>query len=232
MTERHELRWGGLAGLGFVVLAMLGEFLPGMPPGVDSPAGEITSYISGSRASILAGALMWSAAGGLVIWFASAFAEAIRERAERSDVHLALLAGSVLVGGAIFVNAALTAATAFGIDGREQAMTTAMFQTTEVMTTMIGFAATLPLAAAGIGVLRTHLMPDWLGYLGLLAALVSFAGAFGVFASDGAFRPGGWLMSTVPLLVSAIWIVCASGYMVREHLPEVTAGPEMTVPQS
>ncbi|TDO56002.1 hypothetical protein EV651_11327 [Kribbella sp. VKM Ac-2571] len=231
MTERHELRWGGFAGLAFVVLALLGRFLPGNPPTVDDSRTTITAWLSDNRGMILASALMWAAAGGLVIWFASAFAEAMRERDERSDVHLALLAGSVLVGGAIFVNAALTGATAFGIDGRDAGMTMAMYETTAVMTTMIGFAAALPLAAAGLGVMRTHLMPNWLGYLALLAAVVSFAGSFGVFASNGAFVAGGFLMTGIPLLLSAVWIACAGGYMVREHLPEITAG-EGIVPQT
>ena len=158
------------------------------------------------------------------------YAEAIRERDERSDVHLALLAGSVLVGAAIFVNAALTAATVFSIGGRNVAITMLMYDVTAVMTTMIGVAAALPLAAAGIGVMRTHLMPNWLGYLALLAALVSFAGAFGVFATHGVFVAGGTLMSTIPLLLSAVWIACAGGFMVREHLPEVSTG-EAAVPQ-
>ena len=103
-------------------------------------------------------------------------------------MHLAILAGSVLVGAAIFVNACLIAATAFSIDGRDAAITVMLYQLTAVMTTMIGFAAVLPLAAAGIGVLRTHVMPNWLGYLALAAAVVSFAGAFGVFATDGFVR--------------------------------------------
>jgi hypothetical protein len=231
MTERHELRWGGFAGLAFVVLALLGKFLPGNPPTVDALEGTITGFLVDKRTSMLIGALMWTAAAGLIIWFAAAFAEAIRERDERSDVHLALLAGSVLVGAAIFVTAGLTAATAFSIDGRGAAITVMLYELTAVMTTMIGFAATLPLAAAGIGVLRTQVMPNWLGYLALLAAVVSFAGAFGVFASDGVFVAGGTLMTTVPLLVSAVWIACAGGYMVREHLPEVTAG-EGIVPQT
>jgi hypothetical protein len=231
MTERHELRWGGFAGLAFVVLALLGRFLPGNPPTVDDSQSTITAWLSDNRGMILTSALMWAAAGGLVIWFASAFAEAMRERDERSDVHLALLAGSVLVGGAIFVNAALTGATAFGIDGRDAGLTMAMYETTAVLTTMIGFAAALPLAAAGLGVMRTHLMPNWLGYLALLAALVSFAGSFGVFASSGSFVAGGFLMTGIPLLISAVWIACAGGYMVREHLPEVTAG-EGIIPQT
>ena len=37
MTERHELRCGGLAGLAFVVLAMLGKFLPGTHIPIYSP---------------------------------------------------------------------------------------------------------------------------------------------------------------------------------------------------
>jgi hypothetical protein len=231
MTERHELRWGGFAGLAFVVLVLLGKFLPGNPPSVDKSANEITSYFADGRTSILVGALMLSAAAGLIIWFSAAFAEAMRERDERSDLHMALLAGSVLVGGAIFVNAAVNAATAYGIDGRDAAMTLMMYQWSAVLTTMIGFAAALPLAAAGVGVLRTRLMPNWLGYLALLAALVSFAGAFGIFVSDGAFVAGGTLMTTVPLLVAAVWLFCASGYMVREHLPEITAG-ESIIPHT
>jgi len=230
MTERHELRWGGFAGLAFVVLAMLGRFLPGNAPTVGDSDSTISSWLTDHRTTILFSSLMWAAAAGLVIWFSAAFAEAIRERAERSDVHLALLAGSVLVGGAIFVNAGLTAATAFGIDGQDAAITRSMYDLSAVMTTMIGFAAALPLAAAGIGVLRTHVMPNWLGYLGLLAAVVSFAGAFGVFADSGTFVAGGTLMTTIPLLLSAVWIIGASGYMVREHLPELTTG-DAAVPQ-
>lgn len=230
MLERHELRWGGIAGLAFVVLALLGKFLAGNPPTVSDSDSTIASWLSDHRTTVLFTALMWAAASGLVIWFAAAFAEAIREREERSDVHLALLAGSVLVGSAIFVNAALTAGSAYNIAGRGTPLTILMYNITAVMTTMIGFAATLPLAAAGIGVLRTHVMPNWLGYLALLAALVSFAGAFGVFATSGAFVAGGTLMSTVPLLLSAVWIVCAGFFMVREHLPELGTG-EAAVPQ-
>src|SRR3954449_12798487 len=143
MTERHELRWGGFAGLAFVVLALLGRFLPGNPPTVGESDSTVSGWLSDHRTTILFSALMWAAAAGLVIWFAAAFAEAIRERAERSDVHLALLAGSVLVGAAIFVNAALTAATAFAVDGRAAGLTLMLFEVTAVMSTMIGLAAAL-----------------------------------------------------------------------------------------
>jgi hypothetical protein len=98
-----------------------------------------------------------------------------------------------------------------------------------VLGTLLGFAAALPLAAAGIGVLRTHLMPDWLGYVGLAAAAISVLAGFGIFFDSGIYAPGGSLMPYVSLTAGGIFVLCASVYMVREHLPE--AAP-MTMPQT
>jgi hypothetical protein len=221
MEQHHELRWGGLAGFGFVALALIAYFIPGVPERVDSDAGTISSYVADSRDALLIAALLWGAAAVLLLWFAAAFTEALRERAERTDVHLALLAGAVLVAGAIFVNAALMGATAYGVDTRSADLTLMLYQASAVMVTLIGFASALPLTAAGIGVIRTHLMPNWLGYLAFLAALVSVIGAFGIFVETGAFVPGGPVMALIPLLVAAAWVLCGSYFMVREHLPEV-----------
>jgi len=225
MTQRHELRWGGFAGLAFVVFAGIAYLAPGAPPRVTASANEITTYISDGRFELLGAGLLWAAAAGLVVWFSAAFAEAIREREERSDVHMALLAGSVLVGGALFLSAAATAAMAYGVDTRSAGTTVTMFEGLMVLNTMIGFAAALPLTAAGVGVLRTHLMPDWLGYVALAAAAVSVVGAFGIFATSGNYVPGGPVMSLISLSAGGIFVLCASGFMVREHLPEVAPMP-------
>lgn len=229
MTERHELRWGGFAGLAFIVLAVVGAILPGVPPRVTATEGTITSYVADGRDQMLLAALLQAAAAGLVIWFAAAFAEAIREREERSDVHLALLAGSVLIGGAIFSYGAALGVLAYGSSTVAATTTVAIFQGVMVLNTLLGFAAALPLTAAGIGVLRTHLMPDWLGYLALVAAGVSVLAGFGVFFDSGVYAPGGSLMPYVSLTAGGLFVACASVFMVREHLPQ--AAP-MAMPQT
>lgn len=229
MTQRHELRWGGFAGLGFIVLSVVAALLPGTPPRVTASANTITSFVEDGRNQMLLGALLQAAAAGLVIWFAAAFAEAIREREERSDVHMALLAGSVLIGGALFSYAAATGVMAYGVTSYELTTTVALFQGLMVLNMMLGFAAALPLAAAGIGVLRTHLMPDWLGYVALVAAGVSVLAGFGIFFDSGVYAPGGSLMPFVALTAGGIFVACASVFMVREHLPE---GAPMTMPQT
>lgn len=159
----------------------------------------------------------------LVIWFTAAFAEALREREERSDVHIALMAGGVLVGGAIFMSAVGMAVMANGLDGRDGALTVTMFQGTMVLNSMIGLAAAVPLTAAGVGVLRTRMMPDWLGYVALAAAAVSALAALAIFATSGSFVPGGPVIPYLSLAAGGIFVLCASGYMVREHLPEAGA---------
>jgi hypothetical protein len=229
MTQRHELRWGGFAGLGFLVLAALASLLPGIPPSVADSRDTISTFVTDGRTPLLFAALLYAAAAALVIWFAAAFAEAIREREERSDVHLALLAGTVLVGGAIFTLGAATAVLAYGAETIPVATTVAAFKGTMVLGTLIGFAAALPLAAAGIGVLRTHLMPNWLGYVGLVAAGISVLAGFGIFFDSGIYAPGGALMPYVSLVAGGVFVLCASIFMVREHLPEVTP---MTLPQT
>lgn len=80
----------------------------------------------------------------------------IRERDDRSDVHMALLAGSVLVGGAIFALGVGEAVLAFGVGTRGAALTVVMFQALRVLTTMVGFASALPLTAGIRGPAHPH----------------------------------------------------------------------------
>ncbi len=229
MTQRHELRWGGFAGLGFIVLAVVAALISGAPPRVTATSDTIASFVADGRSQLLLAALLYAAAAGLVIWFAAAFAEAIREREERSDVHMALLAGSVLIGGALFSYGAFTGVMAYTSGTVAAGTTVAMFTGLMVFNTLLGFAAALPLAAAGIGVLRTHLLPDWIGYVALAAAAVSVVAGFGIFADTGNFAPGGPVMPFIALTAGGIFVAIASGFMVREHLPE--AAP-MTLPQT
>ncbi|HSV40588.1 MAG TPA: DUF4386 family protein [Nocardioidaceae bacterium] len=222
MTQRHELRWGGFAGLAFLFFAFLGALLPGTPPRVTATDTEIIAYIKDHETGLLLAALMFAASAGLVIWFSAALAEALRERDERSDVHMALLAGSVLVAGSMFMGAAGSAAMTYGIDNRSPELTVMMFEGLMVLYALSGLTAVLPIAAAGVGVLRTKMLPNWLGYLGLVSAAVSALGALAVFAQTGDYVPGGPFMSWISLLAGGVFVLCASIFMVREHLPEMT----------
>lgn len=227
MTERHELRWGGFAGFAFVVLAVVAALMPGLPPRVTASADEISSYVADGQGRLMVAALLWAVSAALVIWFAAAFAEALREREERSDVHIALMAGAVLLGTAIFMYGVALAVLANGLTGRDIALTVGVFQATMVLNAMIGLAAAVPLTAAGMGVLRTRMLPDWLGYVALVAAVISGITALTIFATSGSFVPGGSYLPLVTLVAGGVFVLCASGFMAREHLPSAVPMGQM-----
>lgn len=224
MAERHEIRWGGFAGLVFAVTSVVGYFITGNPPRVDDSQSQITSYFDGNRGQLMTQAILISIAAAALVWFAAALAQALRERMPTSDVPGAILGGVTLAAGLVFIGAILTATLAFR--AAAPATTVTLYVALSVLFTMIGIASALPLSAAAVGIVASHVMPQWIAWFAGLAAVVSVVGAFGIVNDSGNFVPGGPVMSLVPFLVTAAWVVATSVFMVREHLPEVTVAPQ------
>ena len=78
MREGHDLRWGGLAGVGAVVLAIVARLVMGGAPASTDTMGVIASYMNDNRGRILLAVLLYSAAIALFLWFGAALATAFR----------------------------------------------------------------------------------------------------------------------------------------------------------
>jgi len=224
MEERHEIRWGGFAGLAYAIAALVGYFLAGSPPRVDDSTGQIASYFSDNQNLVLAQTFLSCVAAVCLVAFAAALAQALRERMPGSDVPWVVITGAVLVAGLLFVGSNLYAALAF-LESTGATLTTT-FTISAMLFTTIGIAAALPLTAGAVGIAASGILPRWTAWFAGLAAVVAVVGAFGIFNQDGALAPGGQVMTMVPFLVSTAWVVVASGYMIREHLPTISAVPE------
>lgn len=227
MEERHEIRWGGFAGLAYAVTALLGYFIVGNPPRVDDSAALVAGHFADNQNQVLAQTLLIAIAAVCLVAFASALAQALRDRMPGSDVPWLVVTGTVLVSALLFIGANVTAALSFV--PAEEATTMTLFTVTAMLFTTVGIAAALPLTAAAVGIVATGLLPRWAGWFAALAAVVGVVGAFGVFNETGNLVPGGPVMALIPFLLSTAWIIVASGYMVREHLPMLsTAAPPAT----
>jgi hypothetical protein len=227
MVEHHELRWGGVAGFGYALLALIAYFLPGgTTPRVDATAGQIVTFFTENRALVLTQAFLLAAAAALLVWFAAALAQTLRERAPHSDLPGALLGGMILVAAVMFVGAALYGSIPYRT-GELATMITmiGLFDVTQVLFTMIGLAAAVPFAALAIGIHRTHMLPEWMMWLAAACATLGIAGALFVSKTGGTFRPGGPVVSLIPFLAYVVFVVVASALMVREHLPAMAATP-------
>jgi len=225
MTKNHEVRWGGVAGLGYAVLAVIAWFVPGTDaPRVDDSPATIVTFFTDNRAQVLTQAFLFSAAAALLVWFAAALAQTLRERAPGSDIPGALLGGIVLIAALMLMGSALTASIAYR--GGDPGVTVGAFNLAQLTFTMYGVAAAVPFTAMAVGILRTHVLPVWMGWLAALCAVLGVVGALFIGRTGGALVPGGPVVTFIPFLAYTLFVVLASAFMVREHLPSVAGAPQ------
>lgn len=217
----HEMRWGGLAGIGAVIFAVVARIVMGGAPRSSDTMGAIASYLNDNRGSILLGVILYSIAIALFLWFGATLATAFRRADDTSGMPAVVLAGFTLVSAIAFAAVAMFGAATYALTVHAGLLILAAvpYSSTMVLATIGGIAMALPLTAVAMTVARTYVFPMWMGYFAGIVALVSFVAAFTVWAVKGPWAPGGWIPTYVPLVLLGLWILATSGLLVREHLP-------------
>jgi hypothetical protein len=223
MRDGHDLRWGGLAGVGAVILAIVARIVMGGAPRSTDTMGVIATYLNGNRGRILLAVILYSLAIALFLWFGATLASALRRADERSDLPTVILAGFTLASALAFVAISMFGAATYALTVHAGLLILAAvpYSTATVMATIAGIAMALPLAALALAVARTHVFPMWMAYFAGIVALISLVAAFTVWSTKGAWAPGGWVPTYVPMVLLGLWILTASGLLIREHLPRV-----------
>jgi hypothetical protein len=221
----HEMRWGGMAGIGAVVLAIIARLVMGGAPRSSDTMGVIASYMNDNRGRILLAMLLYGIALALFLWFGAALATAFRRVDETSDAPAVVLAGFALVCAVAFVAVSMFGAMTYALTVHAGLLILAAvpYSAATVMGTITGLALAVPLAACAVAIMRTHVFPMWMAYFAGIVALLSALAAFTVWATRGAWAPGGWAPTYIPLVLLALWILTASGLLIREHLPMMRA---------
>lgn len=221
----HEMRWGGLAGLGAFVFAIIGGLVLAPGPGIRDSSDTIAAYVGDHRGQIMAGMLLYAIAIVLVVWFGAALSTAFRRADETSDLPAVVLAGFVLAAAIGFfvvsVFAGMTYAIATHPDLR--AFAAGPYTALTVAATIAGIAAALPLAAAAVAIAHTHVFPMWMAWFAGVVAAARVLAAFTVGSAAGVLAPGSVLVTVVPGVLAGLWLLAASALLIREQLPFVPA---------
>ena len=201
MSGSRWERWGPLAGIVFVILFVVGLSLNNIPSADDS-AVKITNFYNdgGDRAQvIIASYLLWLAAL-FFFWFVAS----LRARLIAVEGQPGRLTSIAFGGGLVFIAMLMAAAACFasvagditfggedfvGVDGAR------FLPELGYPLLIIGgmFAAIAMIDAASILIVRTQLMPVWIGYFGFVAAVaLLFAGFF------------------VPMIFLLLWVLFVS----------------------
>ncbi|MFC7343835.1 hypothetical protein [Saccharopolyspora griseoalba] len=225
MTEGHEMRWGGFAGLASLVLAIAAGILLTGAPRVTASSDAIALYLVESRGLIITAALLGTAALAMFVWFGATLATAFRQAQPNSDAPAVVLAGFTITGALGFLGASIIGGLTYAAAANPALldMIAAPYTALHVMATIGGIAVALPLAASAIAIARTSVLPQWAGWLSALVAAVDVLAAITVLSGSGIWAPGSALTAYVPLGLTALWGLALSGLLIRERVPEIAS---------
>jgi hypothetical protein len=207
MNDAKFEKWGALAGLVFVVLAVIGAFIAGSPPKVSDSNSKIVEFVRDNKDALKIGAYL----AGLGIVFFLFFLGVVWTRLNRAEGGSGRLAGTSAMAGVATV---AIAAVGFGINAYgalhpEESPTT--YRLATVVFGVLSFAALVFVEAAAIVILRTKFLPAWLGWAGMLSALLWLVGGAAVATERDAI----FVIGFVAFVVWAVWVAVFSVMLFR-----------------
>jgi hypothetical protein len=219
MSGSRWERWGPLAGIVFAVLFVVGLSLNNIPSADDS-AAKIASFYNdgGDRAQVIISSYVLWLAGLFFFWFVAS----LRTKLIAVEGAPGRLTSITFGGGLVFIALLMAAAACFASVAGDITFGGEDFVGAEgarflpelgYPLLLIGgmFAVIAMIDAASILIIRTGVLPRWIGYFGFVTAVaLLFAVVF------------------LPMIFFVLWILFVSVAMWRapaEPAPQAAAGP-------
>lgn len=206
-------RWARAAGAGFVVLAIAAFIVGGEAPKVGDSTDDLISYYDGDRGQVLVSSLLFAFALLLLVWFAAAIANTLREGGE-GRVGATVIAGATAFVTLQLALTGIAASLAYSVaGGGDPGVTKALFDFQWVLDMFAALPAAVFVLSSSVGFMRTRAVPAWLCWAGVgLAAL--FLLRTTNWARDGFWSPTGeYIFILIP--VAMLWILVTSITLVR-----------------
>jgi hypothetical protein len=211
-----EQRWGAGApwaeqialgsGVLFVILALIAFVLAGGPE-TDATGEEIISYFRENENTIKWQGALFGLAGAVLLWFGGSLAAAIR-RAEGDPAGRipAILVAATGASVALYLTGVGTW-TALAKTSAEEGTTRALFDLGDIAFALSSFTAATFIWAASTGIMRTRLLPDWVGWFGTVLAIFLVVDGFIETFSDDV---GAGITGQIAFMGFLAWILIAS----------------------
>jgi len=207
MDEAKFEKWGALAGVVFVVLAVVGSLIAGSPPKVSDPDLEIVRFTRDNQDALRIGAYL----GGLGAVFFLFFLGVVWTRLRRAEGGDGRLAGTASMGGIVAIAIAAVGIGISAYGALHPAESAGTYRLSAVVFGFVGFASLVFVEATSIVILRTKFLPAWMGWIGGLVALLWLvAGATVATENDTIF-----VIGFVAFLAWALWLVALSVLLFR-----------------
>ena len=225
-------RLGGVLGIGFIVVFIIGILLQGEPPTYDDPIDEIRAFwVDDGQSYLISGYILGLAVMLLFLPFLACLRTLLgRAEAEPQIWSRVSFAGGVIVIITPFMADASWTALAFGAETLDDtALQTLMYLDVGAWSAF-PYAIGIFVLASSLVMIQTGVLWGWLGWLGLIVAITAFITPLGILDEDpeDIFDTIGF----IPFIGFAIWLLLTSIGMLMiktEPLPRVTTATSPTI---
>ena len=216
-------RWALAAGIGFVVLTVVAFIAGGEPPTVTDSSAELISYYEGERGQVLVSSLLFGLGLLFFLWFAGAIANLLRVGGQ-ARLGATLTSAATAFVAVQLVLTGIGASLAYSIAGQGEAgVVKALFDLQWVLDLFAAFPSAAVFTAASIGLMRTGVLPAWLGWGGVAVAVLFILRSTN-WAHEGFWSPtGGYVV--ILIIVALLWTLTTSVLLFRKAPATTSADP-------
>ncbi len=199
-------------GLLYVLVALTVLFIVTVPPAAGTRGDVVAKFYTVHGTAFMVGGWVCGAGELIYIWFL-AYLRSVLARAEDGTYQLSTL--SFVMGVAI-------STITFALTGIGQALPCladepSNWQLLQILSNVLetGFTtifipATLAVGAASVVMLRTAVLPRWVGIFGLVIAAVELFGSVSLVVMPGSFLTPGGLPTVIAYLSLLLWLAVVS----------------------
>lgn len=186
MNGRNSQWLVPLAGVAFIVLAAIGFAIQGEPKSADDPVNEIVDFYLDNKDSIIVGTVIGIAGIFLLLVFASYLRQVLQAALPDSILPRLLYTGLVITAIGFAIDATILIALAETADEIEpnSVQTLQALWDNDFIPIALGILTFL--WSFGLSVIRSGVLPSWLGWIAVLLGIVALIPPIGFAAFIGA----------------------------------------------
>jgi len=206
MDEARWARYAALGGFWFVVLNVIGAFLPGAPPKTTDSALKIAKYFHDHARGIKVGTLFIGLGLiGLFWWFGSLWRLMVDAENGRARMSVVALVGLGVAGALALMSGVVSSTVALQLASLGTSVKF-FYIMSLVLLSAAGFGIVTHIAAVTALSYRTKMFASWVNVIGWIAALLFLISTVGVMTDRN------WIgvLGLVSFLVWCVWIVVVS----------------------
>ena len=162
-----------LTGVGFIVVGIVSFIVGGEPKSADDPVREIVAFYVDNKDSVQAGAFIGVAATVLLVFFGAYLRRILREGAEEGEMlSLVSFIGVVIVAVGLAIDTTILVALSEAADDINPIAVQSLQALWDNDFVPLALGVQLFLWGTGLSVIRSGVLPKWLGWVMIVLGVV------------------------------------------------------------